>query len=100
MQEWIFTIAPSLLCGGILWYIKRYFDSRDKKEEQRENARVRNNALLLKGVSASLSLGDATAEAIETSHWNGEMQEARRNAKQVKTDIDNFVYEQSSRQTM
>ena len=107
MDKLFYTIIPTLVCGIILWYIKRYFDKRDKKEEEREKQRalqeerrelrrIQHNALLLKGVSASLSLGEATAEAIETQHWNGEMSDARVHAKTVKRDIEEFICQQAS----
>ena len=88
--------VPSLVMGIILWYIKRYFDKRDKKEETRERARIKNNVLLLMGVSASLALGEATAEAIKTQRCNGEMEEARVYALQVKHQIKDFMYQQGS----
>ena len=96
MQAWLIAIVPSLFCGILLWYVARRFQKQDKVEEEREKARTRNNVLILKGVSASLSLGEATAEAIETQHWNGEMQDARAFAKQTKRDIEDFMMQQGS----
>ena len=96
MEVWLIAIIPSLFCGILLWYIARRFQDQDKKEESRERARIQNNVLLLKGVCASLALGEATAEAIETQHWNGEMTEARQYAKQVKRDIEYFTMQQGS----
>ena len=62
LETWLIAAIPSIICGGgVLWYLKRYFDKRDKREEAVEKARVQNNVLLLKGVSASLALSEATA---------------------------------------
>ena len=96
MITWAVAIVPSLFCGILLWYIARRFQKQDKREEAREAARTCNNVLLLKGVSAALSLGEATAEAIQTQHWNGEMNDARAYAKQTKRDIESFMLQQGS----
>lgn len=96
MDQWLLAIVPSICSGLILWYISRRFQKQDKKEEQKDEARIKNNVLILQGVSASLSLGEATAEAIETQHWNGEMREARKYAKQTKRDIEHFMLQQGS----
>lgn len=96
MPDMFATIIPSIIPGIILWYITKRFAKQDKREEAHEKARALNNTLLLKGVSAALALGEATAEAIETQHWNGEMNDARMYAKQTKRDIECFMFEQSS----
>jgi len=102
-MEWALAIIPTLICGLALWYIKRRSDKADKKEEQREKreeqreaVRVKNNVLLLKGVSASLLLGEATADVIETKQFNCKMTDAREYAKQAKRDIDDFMRQQGS----
>ena len=96
MNEWLLATIPSLFCGLMLWYLARRIDKRDKQDEVREKARIENNVLVLKGVSASLALGEATAEAIETQHCNGEMHEARVYARQTKRDIEHFMLRQGS----
>ena len=99
IETWLIAAIPSVICGGVLWYLKRYFDKRDKREEAAEKTRVQNNVLLLKGVSASLALSEATAGAIERSDivkCNGEMAEAKRYAVTVKHEIKDFMYCQGS----
>lgn len=96
MKELLYSIIPAVFCGVLLWYIKRYFDKLDRKQEATAKACIQKDVLLLKGVSASLSLGEATAEAIETQHWNGEMTDARAHAKNVKRDIEEFMCQQAS----
>lgn len=100
MAQTVISISSTVFCGLILWYIKRYFDNRDKKEEIKEQARIKNNVLLLKGLAASLSLGDATAEAIETQHWNGKMKDARTQAHDARVAIDDFMFGQGSSNLM
>lgn len=97
MENWLLAVVPTLFCGFIMWYISRKFAAQDKKEEEREKARTTNNVLLLKGVSASLALGDATAEALETHRTNGELSRARRQAMEVKDDIATFVMQEGSK---
>lgn len=97
MENWLLAIVPSLFCGFIMWYISRKFAMQDKREEEREKARTMNNVLLLKGVSAALVLGDATAEALETHRTNGELSRARQQAREVKDDITTFVMQEGSK---
>jgi hypothetical protein len=93
----IISSIPALVSGLVLWYIKRLFDKRDARDKAAEEARVNNNILLLRGVSASLLLGNATAEAIEKQVWNGDLRDAKEQAQRVKHEIDNFTIEQSCR---
>lgn len=96
MEDWLIAIIPTIVCGVLVAYISHRFQKQEKKEEEREKARAKNNVLIMKGVSASLALGEATAEAIQTNHWNGEMNDARNYAKGVKRDIENFMIQQGS----
>lgn len=94
------TILPSIISGIFLIYVRRYFDRRDKKESSLEEARIRNNELLLRGISASLSLGVETATAIKRSNiasCNGEMDDAKKEALSIKKEIETFTTKQSSK---
>ena len=91
------AMIPTIVCGLILWYFKRYFDAKDKKDAATERVRVVNNVLLLKGISASISLGLTTAQAIGTELWNHDMSEARLTALAVKKEMETFMNEQGSR---
>lgn len=91
------SLSSPIICGIFLWYVKRYFEKNDRLNQELEKARVKNNVLLLRGVSASLALGEATAEALETKTCNGEMKKARENAANVKQEIETFTCLQSSK---
>lgn len=92
VQTIFIAIIPSILSGVILLYIRK----KDAKEEKREKTRAKNNVLLLKGVTASLALGEATATAIKAGKCNGEMDAAQKYAVGVKHEIKNFMYTQGS----
>ena len=78
---------PSSLLAFFVWNIQRKITKReaerDKAEEkrlaeekQKEEAREQHELLLIQGVGASLSLGEATARAVQRipdAHCNGDM---------------------------
>lgn len=88
-------MIPAILSGVFLWKIKDEFSKREKKTEKLEEARIKNNELVLRGVSASLALGEATADAIITNSYDGLMEEARLQAKSIKKEIDSFTRNQA-----
>lgn len=89
-------IIPAIISGLALWYIKKLFDKREVRDEAREQARIKNNVLLLKGISVSLELGEVTADAVVTKMVSSRMVDAREAAKHVKHEIDDFTREQGS----
>ena len=70
---------PSALVGVLIRRLNRRIDKRDVEKEAREAARLEHEMMLIKLSIASLSLGEATAEAVQRipdAHCNGEMREA------------------------
>jgi|GEM_PF-1397994 len=108
IEPWMITAVTTILSGvvsatisGIIVHriqnkLNRRDEERESKEEAKENANKEYNTLILKGLIASLSLGEATANAVETGKYNGKQQKARDYAENVKHDILNFVYEQGT----
>lgn len=106
MTPWTTTIISSLIAavfagvisGIFIHRLQRKMDRRqekaDRKEDAREIALTTYNTLMLKGLIASLSLGEATAEAVETQKYNGKQTAARDYAENVKHEIQNFMYSQ------
>jgi hypothetical protein len=80
--------------GIILLFIKRWLDRHDKKDDERNEARVQYNYLTLKGVSASISLSEQTATCVKNDRVNGEMEKAREYAAKTKNEIRDFMDKQ------
>ena len=97
-QIWTILLAagiPSTIIGGIVGsMIKRMERRMDEKEQAREQQEL----YLVKGINASIALGEATAEAvarIPDAHCNGDMHAALDYAKKIKHEQKDFLQEQA-----
>lgn len=87
---------PSAITSFCFWRIQRKIEIRDKELAEKEKAKEENELLLIKLAGASLSLGEATAEAVQRipdAHCNGDMHAALDYAKQVKHMHKDMLYE-------
>lgn len=87
---------PSAITGFCFWSIQRRMEKREQEMEEKERAKEANELLLIKLAGASLSLGEATAEAVQRipdAHCNGDMHEALAYAREVKHEHKDMLYE-------
>ena len=89
----IITGIPSSITAFGFWLIKRKIDKQAAKEVCRE----KNQLLLYKSVFASLSLGEATAKAVQTGKCNGEMTTALKYAADCKHEHRDFLDAQAAK---
>ena len=84
---WAIILAagiPSTITGLIVtWFVKR----QDEKDKAREEI----NMLLIQGVGASISLGEANAIALKNGKTNGETEKALSYAKEAKHCMTNYL---------
>lgn len=88
------------LVGLLLRRFEKRLDKRDKAKEEKEAARQKYEVLNIKMSFASLSLAEATAEAVQRipdAHCNGEMHAALDSAKDMKEEYRAFEREQTAR---
>ena len=87
---------PSAVTGLCFWAIQKSITRRDAKRDRQEEARKKNELLLIKGVGAAIALGEATAQSIKRldSKCNGEMEKALEYARAVKHEQKDFLNEQ------
>ena len=90
----IFMGVPSAVTGLCFWIIQRGIAKRDAKRDERENAREKNEILLIRSVGAAIALGEATACAIRDGKCNGELGVALAYAQKVKHEQKDFMTEQ------
>ena len=93
-MEWIVT-AISVQCvvtALLLLYIHR----QDKRRETQEQARTDSQEFIVKGLHASITLGEATAKAVQRldKECNGEMTDALNHARETKYKHRNFLQKQ------
>lgn len=82
------------LIGFAIWQLQRRQTRREKIEEERDAARARNEALIVKSVGASIALGEAAAIALKNGKCNGETEAALAYARQIKHEQKDFLTEQ------
>ena len=99
---------PSAITGFCFWCIQRKIQKGDKKreedekqrraaEEKREQLREQQELFLVQGINAAISLGEATAKAVQRipdAHCNGDMHAALAYAVAVKHKHKDFLAEQ------
>lgn len=100
---------PSAITGFCFWLLERRIQRHDRAEaearekrqkevDERERIREKNELYIIKSVSASIALGEATAKAVSRipdAHCNGDMHAALEYAQQVKHEQKDFITEQA-----
>ena len=92
---WIVIVVALGLPGTIVGILTKRIE---RKLDNRADARVHHEVMLIEMTMASLSLAEATAEAVQRipdAHCNGDMHEALNNAKQVTAKYREFEREQT-----
>lgn len=103
-MDWL-SIGLSLIAafgipGAVTTFITRRMekrmDARDKANEERDKAQKKMMVLTLQGVSAAISLGEATGHALQRGAPNGDMEAALDYAKTIKHQTKDFLTEQAA----
>lgn len=85
---------PSAIMGLFVWSLQRKITARDKSQEEREKAREELELSLVQCCWASISLGEATARAVQRipdAHCNGDMHKALEYAESIKREQKLFL---------
>ena len=88
---------PSAITGFCFWCLERKLMKRQWAEERKEEARRQNETIVIEGVMAAITLGEATAKAVQRipdAHCNGDMHDALDYATKVKNKHRDFIREQ------
>jgi hypothetical protein len=79
----------------MIWRLQRTIIKNETERETRDKDREKLQVLTLRGVNASLALGEATACAIRDGHCNGEVTRALETARRTKDEQKLFLEEQA-----
>ena len=93
----IISIATSVFSGIVLFFIKRYFDNKEKIEIEKEKARQKENVLILKSIDAIGRLTYADSIAIREGKTNGEMKDAVQSYIAIKSELYDYLIDQNSK---
>lgn len=89
--------VPSAITGFAFWAIERKIEKRDAEQDKKDEARKKNEIIVIKGVTAAIALGEATARAVQRipdAHCNGDMHSALEYAGKIKHEQKDFLTEQ------
>lgn len=93
----IISIATSIFSGIVLFFIKRYFDNKEKIEIEKEKARQKENVLILKSIDAIGRLTYADSIAIRDGKINGEMKDDVQSYIAIKSELYDYLIDQNSK---
>ena len=93
----IISSATSIFSGIVLFFIKRYFDNKEKIEIEKEKARQKENVLILKSIDAIGRLTYADSIAIRDGKTNGEMKDAVQSYIAIKSELYDYLIDQNSK---
>jgi hypothetical protein len=104
MPWWLAAIIaaiPTGITGLAFWLLQKRITKRDAEQVQRDEARLKNEVMLIQKVDAALCLAEATARAVQRipdAKCNGDMHEALEYAHRIKHEHRKFMTEQGVHQ--
>ena len=72
----IISILASIISGMVLFFLKHYFEKKEKLEKGKEQSKQKENILILKSINAIGKLTYANSIAIRDGKKNGELKSA------------------------
>jgi hypothetical protein len=79
-----------------LYFFQRYFRRREKREDEREAAKVKESILVLRSIHANGRLTVANSIAIRDGKVNGAMSDALNLYEKADQDLYNYLLEQNA----
>ena len=92
----IISIVGSIISGMVLFLLKRFFNKRDKREEELRNNSKKENILILKSIDAIGKLTYANAIAIRDGKTNGELKDGLESYKEVSSEMYDYLLNQNA----
>ena len=92
--------SPSALFAWFLSRMNKRLDAREKARQEKDEAQLKHDIMLIELVMASITLGEATAEAVQRipdAHCNGDMHKALQISREAKDKYRKFETEQTVR---
>ena len=93
----IISVASSIVSGMVLFFLQHFFRKKAKNDEERDEAKRKENLLILKSIDAVGKLTYADAIAIRDGKTNGEMKAAIEAYKKADEEMYEFLLEQTTK---
>ena len=88
---------PSAFTGFCFKLLEKKMDQHQKEQERKEEAKRKNEVIIIESVNAAIALGEATARAVQRipdAHCNGDMHDALKYANDIKHKHRDFITQQ------
>ena len=96
MTATVISIVCSVISGMTLFFLQRFFKKKEEQDKQKEDARRKENVLILKSIDAIGKLTYANAIAIRDGRTNGELKDALKDYHNVRDELYDYLLEQNS----
>ena len=96
MTATVISIVCSVISGMTLFFLQRFFKKKEEQDKQNEDARRKENILILKSIDAIGKLTYANAIAIRDGRTNGELKDALKDYHNVRDELYDYLLEQNS----
>lgn len=100
---WAVIAAAGIPSALFAWFLSRMtkrLDAREKARQAKDEAQLKHDIMLIELVMAAITLGEATAEAVQRipdAHCNGDMREALAVSREAKAKYRAFEREQAAK---
>ena len=92
----IISIISSIISGLVIYFLKRYFDKKEAKDNKKEELKKKESILILKSIDAIGKLTYANSIAVRDGKTNGELKEGLKAYNDVKKDMYEYLLEQNA----
>lgn len=89
---------PSAITGFCIRRLEKKMERRQAEQDKKEEAKRKNELMIIEGMNAAITLSEATARAVQRipdAHCNGDMHAALEYATEIKNKHKKFITEQS-----
>ncbi len=93
----IVSVLASIISGMVLFFLKKYFDKKERSDKEKEKAKAKENVLILKSIDAIGKLTYANSIAIRDGKTNGELRAAIKDYNEVKDELYEYLLEQNAK---
>jgi len=87
----IVTVFATVVSGTVLFLLQRFFNDHRKKEEERDQKKEKDNALVLRSIKALGNLTVANSIALRDGKTNGELKSALAEYKTVEKEMYEYL---------
>lgn len=90
-MSYILTAVITIVSGLVLFFLQRMLNKQQKAEEERDQKKAQENALILRSINALGNLTVANSIALRDGKTNGEMKTALTEYEEVNKEMYAYI---------